>query len=663
MAPLAFLLVVFCMAPHFFAESSILYNGFLEGKRLILDGAAVVKPTGALRLTNNSPNVVGHAFYPDAVKMFDKSSPSYPNASSYSATFVFAIDPSSPGQGGHGLAFTLAPSTNFDGAESGHFLGLFNPVNNGNTSNHIIAVEFDTVNGHGEARNSRGNHIGVNINGVSSVASRPAASSYYIDDEMLKEIEIDSGDPMAVWIEYDGLSKTLNVTIGFLEQKPETQLISFPVDLTTVVKDQMFVGFAASTGIETSSHYILGWSFAVNAPARQLRYSLLPKGPKEQNLSSSSINNPQLKVVLAVSSIVVILGIVFLTFLFIRMKKTESLEDWERDCPHRFNYKDLYTATNGFNDSEQIGIGGFGSVYKGKLSSTGAEIAVKRVKRNSSQGMKEFAAEIESLGRLRHKNLVNLQGWCKKKNDLLIVYDYIPNGSLHSLLYTPKQSLVLKWEQRFNILKGIAAGLLYLHEDWEQVVIHRDIKPSNVLIDADMNARLSDFGLSRQYDHDETSHTTRVVGTIGYIPPELFHTGKASKSADVFAYGVLLLEVACGRKPLGSNQFILVDWVMEWYEAGNILYVADPKLDSIYKVEEMEMVLQLGLLCTRWKQEARPSMRQVMRFLNGEDPIPSLDAWANSQSIFESNSRLTMNDRSLSPSVGPISSTSINIGR
>lgn len=661
MAPSIFLHVFFYMAHFSFADSTILYNGFREATRLILDGAAVVKPSGALRLTDNSQNVVGHAFFPDAVKMFDKSSPSYPNASSFSTTFVFAIEPSSPGQGGHGLAFTLAPSTKFDGAESGHYLGLFNPVNDGNPSNHIIAVEFDTVNGHGEGRNSRGNHIGININGISSVTSSPTSSSYYLtDDTIWREIQIDSGDKFAVWIEYDALSRILNVTIGFMEQKPEKPLISYPIDLTSVVKEQMFVGFAASTGIETSSHYILGWSFAVNAPARQLWYSRLPDGPKEQNLSSSS-NNPQLKVVLAVSTIVAILGIVFLTFLFIRMKKTENLEDWERDCPHRFNYKDLYTATNGFNDSELIGIGG--SVYKGKLRSTGAEIAVKRVKRNSSQGMKEFAAEIESLGRLRHKNLVNLQGWCKKKNDLLIVYDYIPNGSLHSLLYTPKQSLVLKWEQRFNILKGIAAGLLYLHEDWEQVVIHRDVKPSNVLIDADMNARLSDFGLSRQYDHDEISHTTRVVGTIGYIPPELFRTGKASKSADVFAYGVLLLEVACGRKPLGSNQFILVDWVMEWYERGDILYVVDSKLDSIYKVEEMEMVLQLGLLCTHWKLEARPSMRQVMRFLNGEDPLPAFDAWASSQSIFEPTSSLTMNDRSSALSIGLISSASINVGR
>ncbi|XP_022141878.1 probable L-type lectin-domain containing receptor kinase VI.1 [Momordica charantia] len=664
-APLCFLCVFLCLAATCSAQSSFLYNGFNENARLnknaqnlSLDGAVIEKPSGALRLTDTSHNVVGRAFYPNAFKMFDKSSDSYPNASSFSTSFVFAINPSSPGRGGYGFAFALVPSTQIVGAESGHYLGLFNASNDGNRSNHIFAVEFDTVNGHGEVKNTKGNDVGININSISSVASRHAYFSFH---GVVQEIQIDSGDPIVAWIEYDGPKRLVNVTIGpFMEQKPEKPHISLLVDLTSVMKDQMSVGFTASTGEESSSHYILGWSFAVNAPALQLKYSELPNGPKEQH--HFSLSNSQLRVVLPVLSIVTIVGVILIAFLVRRKWQTERLEDWERDCPHRFNYRDLYKATNGFKDTEQIGIGGFGSVYRGLLHSTGTEIAVKRVQRNSSQGLKEFAAEIESLGRLRHKNLVNLQGWCKKHNDLLIVYDYIPNGSLHSLLYRPKHKIVLNWQQRFNILKGIAAGLLYLHEDWEQVVIHRDVKPSNVLIDADMNARLSDFGLARQYDHNQISHTTRVVGTIGYIPPELFLTGKASKNADVFGYGVLILEVACGRKPLESDEFMLVDWVRKWYETGGILCAADPKLDSVYEVEEMEMVLQLGLFCTHRKPEARPTMRQVMRFLNRDDPLPALHTWDFSQSIFGSNLRLT--DEVISVmSIGTFSSGSINTGR
>ncbi|KAG6596330.1 Lectin-domain containing receptor kinase VI.3, partial [Cucurbita argyrosperma subsp. sororia] len=664
-APLALLSVLLSLAAPS-VESPFTYHGFNDSK-LALDGAIVMNPSGALRLTNRSLNAIGHAFYPTPFQMFDKNSDPSANVSSFNTTFVFAINPSSPGQGGFGLAFVLAPSTNFEGADSKHFLGLFNSTNDGNTSNHIFAVEFDTVNGHEEDKNTKGNHVGININGVSSVASKPASYSDY-GDANEKDFQMDSGDPIIAWIEYDGPNKIVNVTVApFTKQqkKPTDQLLSRRIDLKDVLKEQMFVGFSASTGDQTSSHYILGWSFAVNGPAPSLNYSLLPNPPKEQDLVPPP-SNSHFKVLIAVFSVVAILGIFFLAFWFRRMWQTERLEDWERDCPHRFNYRDLYTATKGFKSSELIGIGGFGSVYKGQLRSTGIEIAVKRVRGNSRQGMKEFAAEIESLGRLRHKNLVNLQGWCKKKNDLLIVYDYIPNGSLYSLLYHPKNNNILNWKQRFNILKGIAAGLLYLHEEWEQVVIHRDVKPSNVLIDADMNARLSDFGLARQYDHAEESHTTGVVGTIGYIAPELVRTGKASKNTDVFGYGVLLLEVACGRKPLESDQFILVEWVMECYETGQILYAADPKLNLVYEVEEMEMVLQLGLLCTHQRPEARPTMRQVTRFLHGDDPVPAVDDWACSQTYSKCNSRITevISARSYrSLSIGAISSSSIDAGR
>ncbi|KAK0585693.1 hypothetical protein LWI29_032532 [Acer saccharum] len=185
--------------------------------------------------------------------------------------------------------------------------------------------------------------------------------------------------------------------------------------------------------------------------------------------------------------------------MYRRFTQFEILEDWELDCPHRFRNRDLYRATKGFKESEVIGVGGFGAVYKGVLPISGIEVAVKKVSRNSIQGMREFAAEIES----------------------------------------------------------IASGLLYLHEEWEQVVIHIDIKSSNVLIDDDINTRLGDFGLARLFDHGKISHTTDVMGTIGYIAPELARTGKASACTDVFAYGVLLLEIATGRRPLDTDNFIL----------------------------------------------------------------------------------------------------------
>ncbi|XP_047158635.1 lectin-domain containing receptor kinase VI.4-like [Vigna umbellata] len=242
--------------------------------------------------------------------------------------------------------------------------------------------------------------------------------------------------------------------------------------------ESMFFGFSASIDKrKASAHYILGWSFALNGVAPPLDYALLPKPPPKEKHSQSF---PWIKVIIGMlSALTFILLCLFLyVTLYKRYMVFETLEDWEMDCPHRFRYRDLHLATKGFVESQLIGVGGFGSVYKGVLPRTGTEVAVKRILRTPAKGMREFAAEIESLGRLRHKNLVNLQGWCKHKNDLLLVYDYIPNESLDSLLFS--RSFVLDWDQRFRILKGVGAGLLYLHEEWEQVVIHKDVKSSNI---------------------------------------------------------------------------------------------------------------------------------------------------------------------------------------
>ncbi|KAH9309767.1 hypothetical protein KI387_037678, partial [Taxus chinensis] len=177
--------------------------------------------------------------------------------------------------------------------------------------------------------------------------------------------------------------------------------------------------------------------------------------------------------------------------------------------------------------------------------------------------------------------------------------------------------------------RGVAAGLLYLHEQWEKRVVHRDIKSSNVLLDSEMNGRLGDFGLARLYDHSDNPQTTHVVGTLGYIAPELIHTGKATPSSDVFSFGALLLEVACGRKPVDpakdAEQVVLLEWVWELYTKQRLLDTADPKLCGDYAAEEMEMVLKLGLLCSHPESERRPTIRLACQVLEGEAPLPDLD--------------------------------------
>jgi len=309
---------------------------------------------------------------------------------------------------------------------------------------------------------------------------------------------------------------------------------------------------------------------------------------------------------------------------------SEVIEEWELEYgPHRFPFNELKEAIKGFRDKELLGFGGFGRVYKGVIPSTVLEVAVKRVSHESKQGVREFVAEIASIGRLRHRNLVQLQGWCRHKEELLLVYDYMPNGSLDKYLFEDTEHM-LSWAQRYRILKGVASALLYLHEEWEQRVVHRDVKASNVLLDEDLNGRLGDFGLARLYEHGSNPHITHVVGTIGYLAPELSHTCKATTSTDVFAFGALLLEVACGRRPLQTKrspeELVLVDWVWELHSNGKLLQAVDPRLLNEYPAEKVGLVLELGSLCSHTHPEARPSMRQIVQMLVGNKQPPRLNS-------------------------------------
>jgi len=322
---------------------------------------------------------------------------------------------------------------------------------------------------------------------------------------------------------------------------------------------------------------------------------------------------------------------------YIRRKKfAEILEDWEQEYgPHRFKFKDLYFATKGFREKGLLGVGGFGRVYKGVIPSSKLEVAVKRVSHESRQGMREFVSEIVSIGRLRHRNLVQLYGYCRRKRELLLVYDYMPNGSLDNYLYN-EPKVRLNWSRRLRIIKGVASGVVYLHEEWEKVVIHRDIKASNVLLDSEFNARLGDFGLSRLYDHGADPHTTHLAGTIGYLAPEQIRTGKATKYSDVFSFGAFLLEVVCGRRPIGREgeyeSLILVDCVFECWKRGDILEAKDVNLGTDYVSEEVELVLKLGLLCSHSEPLVRPSMRQIVQYLERDIPLPDLSSLSLSSS-------------------------------
>ncbi|OIV98624.1 hypothetical protein TanjilG_12747 [Lupinus angustifolius] len=610
------ILLLLLLIPVSSQIDQVLYTGFKDigANNLTLNGVAEIEKNGILRLTNDTSRLIGHAFFPTP---FEFKNSTTGKVLSFSTSFALAIVPEYPKLGGHGLAFAIVPSKDLKSLPS-QYLGLLNSSDIGNFSNHLFAVEFDTVQDF-EFGDINDNHVGIDINSLQSNASVTAA--YYIDDSTKQNLTLKSGKTILAWVDYDSSQSLISVTISPTSSKPKKPILSYVMDLSTIFHDTMYVGFSASTGLLASSHYIMGWSFKMNGPAPTLDLSSLPQlpGPKKKQ-------TPMI-IGVSVSVSVIALCVVFIgIYLFWKIKNADVIEPWELVIgPHRYSYQELKKATKGFKDKELLGQGGFGKVFKGTLPNSRTEVAVKRVSHESKQGLREFVSEIASIGRLRHRNLVQLLGWCRRRGDLLLVYDFMANGSLDKYLFDDPK-IVLSWGQRFKIIKDVASALLYLHEGYEQVVIHRDVKASNVLLDFELNGRLGDFGLARLYEHGANPSTTRVVGTLGYLAPELPRTGRATTGSDVFAFGALLLEVACGRRPIEpkalQEELVLVDLIWERYKEGRILDVVDPKLHGNFDENEVLVVIKLGMICSNDDPNVRPSMRQVMRYLDGEVELP-----------------------------------------
>ncbi|KAJ0592689.1 putative protein kinase RLK-Pelle-L-LEC family [Helianthus annuus] len=294
--------------------------------------------------------------------------------------------------------------------------------------------------------------------------------------------------------------------------------------------------------------------------------------------------------------------------------------------PRRFSYHQLARATANFAETEKLGEGGFGGVYKGFLKNVRMYVAVKMVSKTSKQGIKEYASEVRIISRLRHRNLVQLIGWCHDKGNLLLAYEFMENGSLDLHLFKGKS--LLTWNIRYKIAHGLASALLYLHEEWEQCVLHRDIKSSNVMLDLNFNAKLGDFGLAKLVDHEKDAQTTMLAGTLGYMAPECIVTGKPTKESDVFSFGIVALEIACGRSAIDykaqEKQTWLVEWVWELYGNDTVLGAVDPSLGLEFEEDEIRRLMILGLWCVHPDPEFRPSMRQAIKVLNSDASLPSL---------------------------------------
>ncbi|XP_022727409.1 proline-rich receptor-like protein kinase PERK9 isoform X2 [Durio zibethinus] len=284
-----------------------------------------------------------------------------------------------------------------------------------------------------------------------------------------------------------------------------------------------------------------------------------------------------------------------------------------------FTYEELAKATNGFSDQNLLGEGGFGSVYKGCLLD-GREVAVKQLKIGGGQGEREFKAEVGIISRVHHRHLVSLVGYCISESQRLLIYDYVPNNTLYFHLHGEDRP-VLDWATRVKIAAGAARGIAYLHEDCHPRIIHRDIKSSNILLDNNFEARVSDFGLAKLALDANTHVTTRVMGTFGYMAPEYASSGKLTEKSDVFSFGVVLLELVTGRKPVDASQPLGDESLVEWarpllthaLDGEDFEGLADPKLGRNYVDSEMFRMIEAAAACVRHSAAKRPRMGQVMR--------------------------------------------------
>ncbi|KAJ9566149.1 hypothetical protein OSB04_002115 [Centaurea solstitialis] len=331
----------------------------------------------------------------------------------------------------------------------------------------------------------------------------------------------------------------------------------------------------------------------------------------------------------------------------------------------QFDLATIEEATKNFIIENKIGEGGFGPVYKGVLAN-GVEIAVKRLSKLSGQGSQEFINEVILMAKLQHRNLVRLLGFCLDEDEKLLIYEYVSNKSLDYFLFDRNKSGHLDWPKRYKIIGGIARGMLYLHEDSRLRIIHRDLKVSNILLDHDMNAKISDFGLARIVGVDEIDvNTNRIVGTYGYMAPEYAMHGHFSVKSDVFAFGVVVLEIITGRK---STRFYDQDkpedlphfaW-KKWTQGTTMEELMDPTLVETCCKDEVLRCINIGLLCVQEDVDARPYMANVLNLLNNYSitlPSPTTPPRylpKTAASYFSSSMSVPMStDESLITDVGP----------
>ncbi|KAM5555447.1 L-type lectin-domain containing receptor kinase IX.1-like [Rosa sericea] len=614
---ICFLIIFINFLSHFAHPLSFSIDRFDQsGNGVVCDGDAHVKFSSGLIELNTATyypgTSTGHATYEEPLHLWDNATGSLAD---FTTHFTFVVDSGFYPNFSDGFAFYLAPvgygiPLNSGGSE----LGLFNTTTNFNAK--IVTVEFDTWGdqGNGTGWDPDWPHIGININEISSVTSAKWNASNII------------GKTGNAWITYNATANNLSVFWTFKENTNPvfpgntTSSLTYHVDLRKVLPENVTIGFSASSRGIYGLYSLHSWAFNSTLLDNDIRRAE-SKGKKKKIF---------LILVIAVPGFTLTLGSVICWFMVSRNRRNNysgevSDLDWLA-YPKRFAYQELFAATNRFADDRRLGQGGSGQVYKGLLQDLGGyTVAVKRIfARSDQQDEKVFINEVRIISRLIHRNLVRFIGWCHEQGECLLVYAYMPNTSLDTHLFGNRTTL--QWDNRYKIALGLTSALHYIHEDAEQCVLHRDIKPANVLLDDDFSTKLGDFGIAKLVDPRLRSNTTKLVGTFGYMAPEYATEGRASKESDMYSFGVVALEIACGRKTYqdGKDHVPLFRWVWQLFLGGNILDAADERLEMNYDRNEMKCLLIVGLWCTHPNYKERPKAGQVMEVLQHKAPLPEL---------------------------------------
>ncbi|KAI5002133.1 hypothetical protein ZWY2020_026783 [Hordeum vulgare] len=611
-----------------------------------------------IQLTRNgvgrdNRNSVGRAYLATPVPLWDTVTG---ELARFTTSFTFQIPPSN--DTGDGLTFFLGhyppPSIpNVKRDMGGGNLGLFNTslgtVATGD--DRVVAVEFDTYFNLGIDHS--GSHMGIDVNSI--------VSQEYTNADV-PDRNLTSGFLMSCDISYGNDTKLL---AAVLQIGDVTYRVNTTVDLRQALPNVVAIGFSGATGLAVELHQIMSWSFnstldprAAPAPApaptgseisppapttseppppwRPTLKSPRVPPPARQNLSKLAVEvtGPFIGVIIAI--VCVFVG-VHQWQLYTRKKRCRALA---RGLGH-IDYHKLARAANNFAEETRLGQGGSAFVYRGQLTSPSRPVAIKRFKPAAS-GRQAFEDELRIASRLRHRNLVELIGWCydDKRNPveslcrwrddrytrLFLVYELLPQGSLDQHLHGGISWL--PWDKRHGIILDLGSALQYLHVDCEQqqqCIVHGDIKSSNVLLDPSYGAKLGDFGLARFVDHETGSHTTDVLqGTYGYIDPVFIDTSQRNMQSDIYSFGIVLLEMVSGRNPTMHLHDAppLSSWVRSLYHGNMILEAADYRLigsESSTGRQQMERVLLVGLLCVHHNPSSRPSITQAMDALRSEE--------------------------------------------